>query len=311
MNPSEANFDKKKYTVNVGDTFTPKIKFKPKKMPKTADGLTKSEFEDVFYFNDKMEFKLESDSLTPSEIKKHVTVETSTGKLKGVSEYKKSYIKLKASSPNDPTNVFALATIMVGPGGSSDSDTEKTSSSLVVCIDAGHGGKDPGAEYNGIVEKDKNLEIAKMVAEELKDAGAKVYLTRSSDEYVSLTDRTDYADKKGCNLFISIHCNAGNGRGTEVYYSVNSKYAKKSLAESISKAVSKELGTTNIGAKSRQGSDGDYYSVIRTSAAKGIPGLIVEHAFLSNSSDAAALKDESILKKMAKAEAKAIIENWK
>ena len=159
-----------------------------------------------------------------------------------------------------------------------------------------------------------NLKIAKKVGGYLKDGGAKVYYTRTSDEYISLTDRTDYADEKGCNLFVSIHCNSSTNsgaNGTEVYYSVNSKYAKKSLAESISKAVSGALDTTNIGAKSRQGSDGDYYSVIRTSAAKGIPGLIVEHAFISNSSDASKLKNDDNIDKMAKAEAKEILNNWK
>ena len=326
MNPSEVSFTKKKITVAAGSTYTPTLKFKPKKMPKTADGLSKSEFQKVFCFNDKMEYVLQSDSLTNSEIKKHVTVVTGTGKLTGVSTYNKSYIKLKASSPNDPSTVYAIATVMVGEGESSDSGSGETSG-LVVCIDPGHGGKDDGADNSDgdkypfvkndsslkIVEKDMNLKIAKKVGEYLKDGGAKVYYTRTSDEYISLTDRTDYADSKKCNLFISIHCNSSETtgpNGTEVYYSVNSKYAKKGLAESISKAVSGKLRTKNIGAKSKQGSDGDYYSVIRTSAAKGIPGLIVEHAFISNEDDARKLKNDDNIDKMAKAEAKAILNNW-
>lgn len=313
MNPTEVQFSKKKIKVPCGGTYTPTLKFKPKKMPKTADGLSKSEFKEKFCLNDTLEFKLESDSLAASDIKKYVTVVTGTGKLTGKSEYTKSYIKLKASSPNDPSTVYAVTTVQVTEGGSS-SDSSGETSGLVVCIDAGHGGKDDGATGNSIVEKDMNLKIAKKVGEYLKDGGAKVYYTRTSDEYVSLTDRTDYADEKGCNLFVSIHCNSSTdsgSNGTEVYYSVNSKYAKKSLAESISKAVSGALETRNIGAKSRQGSDGDYYSVIRTSAAKGIPGLIVEHAFISNSSDAAKLKNDDKIDKMAKDEAKAILNNWK
>lgn len=319
MNPTAAEFTKKKFTVAKGGELTPTLKFKPKKLPKTADDLSKSEFKKKFCFNDEMEFILESDSLTAGEIKKYVTIDGSTGKLKGVKTYSKDKIKIRASSPNDPSNVYATAIVRVGgeEESSGEKDDDKKSSSLVVCIDAGHGGKDDGTTANGLVEKKLNLTIAKKVGSYLKDKGAKVYYTRSDDEYVSLTDRTDYADEKDCNLFVSIHCNYSDNssaRGTEVYYSVQSKYAKRTLAKKIAGEVAEELGTvtrgSDGGAKTREGNNGDYYSVIRTSAAKGIPGIIVEHAFLSNSSDAAALKNSDKIDAAAKAEAEAIYKYW-
>ena len=317
MNPTEIVFAKKKYTVAKGGTLTPVIKFKPKKMPKKPDGLTNAEFKKIFCFNDNLEYSLESDSLTNSEIKNYVTVGTSTGKLTGVKTYKYSYIKLRAKSPNDPSEVYALTTVCVG-GAAAESDSsgskEKSTTELTVCIDPGHGGKDDGATGNGITESKKNLEIALKVGKYLEKKGAKVYYTRKNDSYVSLTDRTDYADEKDCNLFVSIHCNSSENagsNGTEVYYSVKSKYARPSLAGHISSDVSSKLGTKNLKAKTRAGNDGDYYSVIRTSAAKGIPGLIVEHAFLSNGSDASKLKDGSRIDDMAKAEADAIYKYWK
>ncbi|MCR4589218.1 MAG: N-acetylmuramoyl-L-alanine amidase [Lachnospiraceae bacterium] len=316
MNPSEITFNKKKYTVPKGGTLTPAVKFKPKNMPTKADGLTQTEFKKVFLFNEKLEFALESDSLTNSEIKKYVTVATSTGKLTGIKGYKKTYIKLRASSPNDPSAVYATTTVCVAGEGSSNYDEkkEKSTTELTVCIDPGHGGKDDGATGNGIVEKDMNLKIAKLVGKYLKEKKVTVYYTRTDDSYVSLTDRTDYADDKDCNLFVSIHCNSSTdsgSNGTEVYYSVKSKYARPGLAREISSKVSGKLDTRNIGGKTRAGNDGDYYSVIRTSAAKGIPGLIVEHAFLSNGSDASKLKDDTRIEEAAKAEAEAIYKYWK
>ncbi len=315
MNPTEVKFTKKTYTVPKGGTLTPTWKFSPKKLPKKADDLTQAEFKKVFKLNDSVDFVLQSDSLTYSEIKKYVTVDGSTGKLTGVKTYSKKYINLRASATHDPNNVYATTTVCVGGEGSTSSESsekkEKSTTKLTVCIDPGHGGKDDGATGNGITEKDMNLKIALKVGEYLEAKGAKVYYTRKDDKYVSLTDRTDYADEKDCNLFVSIHCNSStdsSSNGTEVYYSVKSKYAKKKLAEEISSEVSGKLGTKNIGAKTRAGNDGDYYSVIRTSAAKGIPGLIVEHAFLSNSSDASKLKDK--YDAAAKAEADAIWNTW-
>ena len=109
-----------------------------------------------------------------------------------------------------------------------------------------------------------------------------------------------------------MHCNSGDSsaRGTEVYYSIQDKFARPKLAKHISSAVANAFGTENRGAKTRKGDNGDYYSVIRTSAEKGIPGLIVEHAFISNSSDAGKLKDDDAISKAAKAEADAIEDYW-
>ena len=241
----------------------------------------------------------------------------SYGKLTGVKKLSTSkYIYLYARSKSDPTNVYTKARIKVkakssDSGSSGDSD-DSDSSSLVVCIDPGHGGSDDGASSGGYDEKDINLTLAKLVGGYLEDAGAKVYYTRTDDTYVSLTDRTDYASNKGCNLFVSIHCNSGSSsaKGTEVYYSIKSSCAKKTLATKISSAVSDAFDTTNRGAKTKTGDNGDYYSVIRTSAAKGIPALIVEHAFMTNSSDLEKLTSSSYQKKAAKAEANAIINYW-
>lgn len=87
-----------------------------------------------------------------------------------------------------------------------------------VVIDAGHGGNDPGASGNGIIEKDLTLAISKYMYELLKNAGVNVKLTRESDETLSPTERVNkILDSFGNNkdvLVISNHINAGGGDGS-------------------------------------------------------------------------------------------------
>ena len=310
MNPSEIDFEKDTYKIgkNKGNSVTLTIKYTPK--VKYADN-----------YNKEIKFEIEG-----SSDKEYFEFETTNkgNHYTGVVKVKKAltkgeYYTVKAISRGDE-KVVAYAELLAIDGsttGSSESGSSGgsgSSSGLKVCIDAGHGGSDAGATKSGVEEKDVNLKLALLVGGYLEDKGATVYYTRTSDEYVSLTDRTDYAKEKGANLFVSIHCNSSNSKntkGTEVYYSLVSAYAKKNLASKISSAVSSALGTTNRGAKTKKGDSGDYYSVIRTSAAKKIPGLIVEHGFLTNESDRSALTNDSTLDSVAKAEADAIYSNWK
>ncbi len=94
-----------------------------------------------------------------------------------------------------------------------------------VLVDPGHGGKDPGAVGpTGYREKDANLDMAKMLKKKLEKLGLQVVLSREDDSFVSLRERTALAERKECDLFISIHCNAApkrrrrKGRGVETYF---------------------------------------------------------------------------------------------
>jgi len=91
-----------------------------------------------------------------------------------------------------------------------------------IVIDAGHGGKDPGAiSASGLREKTVNLDVAKRLAKLLKDEGFSVFMTRSTDTFVPLSVRTAMANSFKADLFISIHSNANRVRsmhGFEVYY---------------------------------------------------------------------------------------------
>ena len=91
-----------------------------------------------------------------------------------------------------------------------------------ICLDAGHGGKDPGNRLPGRQEKDYTLRLAFELRDQLKQAGFKVVLTRSSDEFIELSERPERARRAGADLFVSLHFNAtesgrAEARGAEVY----------------------------------------------------------------------------------------------
>lgn len=93
----------------------------------------------------------------------------------------------------------------------------------LIVVDAGHGGKDPGAVGpRKVLEKNVTLELAKRLAKRLrKDLGVKVLLTRSTDKFIELRERTAYANRVGADLFISLHANANKNRkayGLETYF---------------------------------------------------------------------------------------------
>ncbi len=90
-----------------------------------------------------------------------------------------------------------------------------------ICVDAGHGGRDHGKESaDGVLEKDVNLAIARVVRDRIRDElGLDVVMTRDDDRMVELVERTEVANTSGCDLFISIHCNSWFHSGTSGFES--------------------------------------------------------------------------------------------
>jgi len=90
-----------------------------------------------------------------------------------------------------------------------------------IMIDPGHGGKDPGAQgVHGLTEKDVNLRFGRILGEALQKKGFHVIYTRTTDTFVPLETRTEMANSKGADLFVSIHCNAhgdADSSGLETY----------------------------------------------------------------------------------------------
>ncbi len=124
-----------------------------------------------------------------------------------------------------------------------------------VVIDAGHGGKDTGAIYNNKIEKSIVLSIASKVKNMLKAKGFKVYMTRDDDTFVKLPKRTEFANNKKADIFVSIHANAAPTKeerdifkGIEVYYLSPAKTQRAKEAAEKENAVmfeGKDLYTKN------------------------------------------------------------------
>ena len=205
--------------------------------------------------------------------------------------------------------------------------TVQAAENKVVVLDPGHGGSDPGASASNLVEKSLNLKIAQYCKEELEEySGVTVYMTRESDVYVGLEERVQKAKKLGADVFVSIHINSATAtaNGVEVWYP-NSSYntAVYNQGKDLSNAILRELvalGLKNRGIKFKDSENGttyedgsvaDYYSVIRDSKKNGFPGIIVEHAFITNASDAAKLAQDSFLKKLGIADATGIANYFK
>jgi N-acetylmuramoyl-L-alanine amidase len=120
----------------------------------------------------------------------------------------------------------------------------------LIVIDAGHGGHDGGATVGGKREKDLVLSIAKKVSKALKRRGYSVYLTRTRDRFLKLSQRTKIADKKGAVAFISIHANSVPKRkrnkihGIETFFLQTTRDAKSQrIAARENAAVLKGAGS--------------------------------------------------------------------
>ena len=186
---------------------------------------------------------------------------------------------------------------------------------IVVIVDPGHGSVDGGANKNGVSEEAANWALATALKAELQSYwGVKVYLTRGSSEYNSNSGRGRQGLVLDADLVVSVHNNSGvaEAKGIEVYGTINPAYSKVTAAigTKICEKVS-ALGLTNRGYKTRASSTNigrDYYTLIDEAVCAGIPGMIIEHCFISNPSDAAFIADPLNQKKVGAADATAIAE---
>ena len=199
---------------------------------------------------------------------------------------------------------------------------------LVIALDPGHGGNDSGAVGSGLKESDVNWKIAQACKAELENyAGVTVVLTRTQNECPTLYERVERAVNQGAKVFVSLHINSterSSADGAEVYYPNGSSYNKaahetgKQLSQNILDELT-ALGLQDRGIKVRNsennskypdGSLRDYYGVIADAREMGIPGIIVEHAFITNPEDNAKLKDDNFLKKLGMADAQGIAKTY-
>jgi len=110
-----------------------------------------------------------------------------------------------------------------------------------IVIDAGHGGKDPGAVgYKRYREKIVVFQIAQELRNILKSRGFKVYMTRDRDKFVKLSKRTQYANKKDADIFVSIHANAVSKKHAKKVHGIECYFLAKSRSNRAKKVAAKE-----------------------------------------------------------------------
>jgi N-acetylmuramoyl-L-alanine amidase len=196
-----------------------------------------------------------------------------------------------------------------------------------IVVDPGHGGHDPGAiGPGGTREKDVVLQIAYRLAKKLREGlGLDVVLTRSTDVFLELQERTGIANQVGADLFVSVHANASLNRnlaGVETYYLNLAKTEKVAqlaakengtslekvsllqavlfdlmanyklndsahLADEVQKAVCQKVGGRYSGLKNLGVKQGPFYVLVGAT----MPSILVETAFVSNEREEARLND--------------------
>lgn len=157
---------------------------------------------------------------------------------------------------------------------------------MKIVIDAGHGGKDPGAIGDGVKEKDITLLFAKKLRQELHANGHYILMTRETDSYPTLSARVKLANWNRVDLFVSIHCNAAVNElasGFEVWTSIGDTKADK-YAEEVINHINRRFPALKL---RRDFSDGDAdkekdYTVL---ADTSCPAILIETGFISNSGD--------------------------
>jgi N-acetylmuramoyl-L-alanine amidase len=204
-----------------------------------------------------------------------------------------------------------------------------------IVVDAGHGGHDPGAMgAGGTREKDIVLEIALKLAGKLRDKlGLDVVLTRKTDVFLELQERTAIANQVGADLFVSIHANASLNRGTsgiETYYLNLAKTEKAAqlaaqengtslekvsllqavlfdlmanyklndsalLAEEVQKSVCRKVGSAYPGVRNLGVKQGPFYVLVGAT----MPSILVETSFLSNDREEERLNDSRYQEQLA------------
>ncbi|MCC5608026.1 N-acetylmuramoyl-L-alanine amidase [Nostoc sp. CHAB 5834] len=179
-----------------------------------------------------------------------------------------------------------------------------TNGRVVVLIDPGHGGKDPGAVgLGGLREKDIILSIGKRIAQVLQQNGVQVVMTRDSDYFVTLPGRVQLAERANADVFVSIHANAvGPGRsdvsGLETYYYGSGL----GLARTVHNSILQNVNVRDRGVRRAR------FFVLRKSS---MPSILVETGYLTGRDDNAKLRNSAYQNQMADAIARGILQYLK
>ena len=229
---------------------------------------------------------------------------------------------------------LALTAVSEEMGAAAGIRSAEKAGEIVVALDPGHDNRHGGTSGSGLTEQELTLKIAKYAKAELETYnGVKVYMTRTTaacpypetgTSGACIEKRVQAAAKAGAKIYVSIHLNSGpaSANGAEIIIPNSSwkpqlstqgkELAEKILNELAAVGLNKRptpiySKDTTVNEKYPDDSISDYYSVQICAKEAGIPGIIVEHAFLSNANDVNKfLKTEAGLKKLGVADATGI-----
>jgi N-acetylmuramoyl-L-alanine amidase len=211
-----------------------------------------------------------------------------------------------------------------------------------VVVDAGHGGHDPGAQSNGVSESELVLDVALRLRQLLEEQpGVEVVLTRNTDEFIPLEERTAIANREGADMFLSIHANASRqatARGIETYFL---NFATNPEAEAVAARENATSGRTmgnlpelvkTIALNNKVVESRELATMIQTSMMRRLrlqnqalrdlgvkqapfvvligaqmPSVLAEISFLTNKSEASLLKQNSYRQRIAQALCDAVL----
>jgi len=211
-----------------------------------------------------------------------------------------------------------------------------------IVIDAGHGGNDPGAKANGIEEAELVLDIALRVEKLLKQQpGMQVILTRRTDVFIPLEERTAIANREGADLFLSIHANAARratAKGVETYFL---NFATNPEAEAVAARENATSGKSmgnlpklvqQITLNTKVKESREFAQMVQTSMIRGLraqnkavsdlgvkqapfvvligaemPSVLAEISFVTNKAEASLLKNDAYKQRIAQSLADAVL----
>lgn len=172
---------------------------------------------------------------------------------------------------------------------------------LYVMVDAGHGGKDPGANYGDVYEKDITLSVSKKVASLLEQHKVKVIMTRDDDTFIDKYDRARMANNENVDIFVSIHVNdlKQTGHSGIETYSGHLKRGGRLLAKSIHEETVNIVKADDLGIHTAN------YVVVRYTK---MPASLIEIGYMSNEEERTKLQSQAYQQMLAEGIVKGILQ---
>jgi N-acetylmuramoyl-L-alanine amidase len=242
-------------------------------------------------------------------------------------------VKKKPWKKHQPAAPVQAATEV--PAATARETAKRPSTRKLIVIDPGHGGNDPGASgHHGLEEKDVVLAVALDVKKHLSDYPADVLITRDTDDFITLKNRTVFANTRKADIFVSIHCNSSPNpqvSGTRTY--IYNRVASSKEAEDAAKYENKEAGTFEFLMNDLRKSAYEYLSIelagniqhemtndlkmkwmpserapFYVLANTNMPAVLVETAFISNEREEEKMRTKEFRDEIADGIAKGIVD---